>query len=313
MQVRVFLAFLALSLVAHASLFPIEHKREHTRLARRAGASTNDVNLKKRCKTRPNPDLVSTSVAHATKITVQSTKPKPTSTYHTTTKSPVSKPSPSPAPKPAPSGNVVNSGLSGLLEVISPQCGHSGATKEITISSGPNGAESWLNCGVDGSGWNPPEVSVDQLIVADLDQAINDPGTPFKPCTPYIPLFKQYGKQFNIPPILLASIAMQESTCNPGAVGGAGEQGLMQITKDKCVGAPGGDCQNPNFNVETGAKFFSTLLQSNKGNVLATIGQYNGWKPKMTIVLHDMANGWLVNVDPRAKGLGLYHNLAICD
>jgi len=49
----------------------------------------------------------------------------------------------------------------------------------------------------------------------------------------------------SVPPILLASIAMQESTCNPGTVGGAGEQGLMQITPDKCGGAPGGDCQDP--------------------------------------------------------------------
>ena len=38
---------------------------------------------------------------------------------------------------------------------------------------------------------------------------------------------------------------MQESGCNPNAVGGAGEQGLMQITKDKCGGAPGGNCQDP--------------------------------------------------------------------
>lgn len=38
---------------------------------------------------------------------------------------------------------------------------------------------------------------------------------------------------------------MQESTCNPGAVGEGGEQGLMQISKDKCVNAPGGNCQDP--------------------------------------------------------------------
>lgn len=37
---------------------------------------------------------------------------------------------------------------------------------------------------------------------------------------------------------------MQESSCNPGTVGGAGEQGLMQITKDKCGGAPGGNCKD---------------------------------------------------------------------
>ena len=34
---------------------------------------------------------------------------------------------------------------------------------------------------------------------------------------------------------------MQESSCDPSTVGGAGEQGLMQITKDKCGGAPNGN------------------------------------------------------------------------
>lgn len=34
--------------------------------------------------------------------------------------------------------------------------------------------------------------------------------------------------------MILASIAMEESGCNKDTVGGAGEQGIMQITKDKC-------------------------------------------------------------------------------
>lgn len=49
---------------------------------------------------------------------------------------------------------------------------------------------------------------------------------------------------FLVPPILLASIALQESSCNPSTVGGNGEQGLMQLTRDKCGGAPGGNCQD---------------------------------------------------------------------
>jgi hypothetical protein len=43
-----------------------------------------------------------------------------------------------------------------------------------------------------------------------------------------------------VPPILLASFAMQESTCNPSATGGNGEAGLMQIAQPNCGGAPGG-------------------------------------------------------------------------
>ena len=48
-----------------------------------------------------------------------------------------------------------------------------------------------------------------------------------------------------VPPIVIASFALQESSCNPDTVGGAGEQGLMQLTKDKCGGAPGGNCKEP--------------------------------------------------------------------
>lgn len=49
---------------------------------------------------------------------------------------------------------------------------------------------------------------------------------------------------YTVPPIILAAIALQESTCNPSTVGGNGEQGLMQLTVDKCSNAPGGNCQD---------------------------------------------------------------------
>lgn len=95
---------------------------------------------------------------------------------------------------------------------------------------------------------------------------------------------------------------MQESSCNPSAVGGAGEQGLMQITRDKCKGAPSGNCKDivsffihdfkvthwlyclQDFNIRVGAEFFAATLASNGGDVFSTIGEYNGWKPGMTYV-----------------------------
>lgn len=98
-------------------------------------------------------------------------------------------------------------------------CGWSGATDDH-----PNGSEDWLNCGVNGGGWSPPHVTIDQLIATELDST----GV-FAPCAPYIEKFKQYGNEFNIYPIMLASFAMQESTCNPSVTGGGGEAGLMQI------------------------------------------------------------------------------------
>jgi hypothetical protein len=95
---------------------------------------------------------------------------------------------------------------------------------------------------------------------------------------------------------------MQESSCNPSAVGGAGEQGLMQITREKCKGAPNGNCKDivsylihdfelthrvychQDFNIRAGAEFFVATLASNGGDVFSTIGEYNGWKPGMTYV-----------------------------
>ena len=97
---------------------------------------------------------------------------------------------------------------------------------------------------------------------------------------------------------------MQESSCEPNAVGGAGEQGLMQLTKDKCSDAPSGNCKDPvsrgcvahphfilvlshvlqNYNIMTGAKYFSDTLNGNNGNLLLTIGGYNGWPRGLTVV-----------------------------
>lgn len=45
-------------------------------------------------------------------------------------------------------------------------------------------------------------------------------------------------------PIMMVSFALQESSCNPETVGGAGEQGLLQLTKDKCIDAPNGNCRD---------------------------------------------------------------------
>ena len=82
----------------------------------------------------------------------------------------------------------------------------------------------------------------------------------------------------------------------------------------------------------TGAKYFSDSLAANNGNVLLTIGQYNGWHQGMTFAdataaalnggncraqnnldyLHQFLNGWIQNVDAYTHDppLGKYFNLA---
>lgn len=56
----------------------------------------------------------------------------------------------------------------------------------------------------------------------------------------------------------------------------------MQITKEKCAGAT--NCLDPWFNIMTGAKYFANTLNANNGDLLKSIGSYNGWFTGMTYV-----------------------------
>jgi len=141
------------------------------------------------------------------------------------------------------------------------------------------GEEDWLNCGLSTSpeGWNPPPLKLADIVYVELDEALKDPNTPYKACEPYLDVFNRNAQKYNIPPIFIAAFALQESSCNPDTVGGAGEQGMMQITTDKCGDAPGGNCRDLEFNVGVGSAYFASTLAQFDGDVLLTIGQYNGW------------------------------------
>ncbi|THH21333.1 hypothetical protein EW146_g181 [Bondarzewia mesenterica] len=295
------------------------HMARHARLARRGDSAS------KRCKARAQ-SYSSPSLSTSTQFAAPTSIVAPTSS--------VAAPATTQAALKefkADKGSVIGS-VAGLISVKS-TCGDIGATKDITPVSGPNGNIDWLNCGISDGGWNPPFVQLSDLIAADLSSSVKDANSPFKACNDFVGLFEKYGAEFNVPAIMLASFAMQESSCNPQTVGGAGEQGLMQLTKDKCGQAPGGNCKDPDYNIRTGAKYFTDTLNSNGGDVLTTIGQYNGWPPKMTFAeataaastsccrcqnnldyLHQFVNGWLQNVNayttqPR---LGKFFNLDQC-
>lgn len=220
----------------------------------------------------------------------------------------------------------------GLVNVLS-SCGPIGATLDVTPVSGPNGGIDWLNCGVNAGGWQPPYVTVNDLITKDLSTAIQEPNSPFKACSSFVDLFEQYAKENGVPSILIASIAMQESTCNADTQGGAGEQGLMQLTQDKCGAAPNGNCKDPAYNIRTGAHYFANTLKNNNGNVLLTLGNYNGWPEGMTYgqavaaadgpccrcqnnldYIHQNVNGWMQNINPYESKprIGKYFNLDKC-
>ncbi|KAI8993036.1 lysozyme-like domain-containing protein [Trametes punicea] len=321
----------------------------HARMARHhAVAARNDPIIRRtknnsRCKVRPTSTLVSSSTHHTTSThssshAAQTTQAAPAASNdksNNDNKSSSNNNNNSKSSSGSNSGSLSQSlgTVSGLIKITSSSCGSPGATEEITPTHGPNGNIDWLNCGVEDGGWNPPMVKVSDIVSVDLQDAVKDANSPFKSCEPYIDLFTQYANQHGIPPILIASIAMQESSCDPNTVGGAGEQGLMQITKDKCGGAPNGNCKDPDFNIRTGTAFFAQTLDDNGGSLLLTLGNYNGWPKHMTYAqataaasssccrcqnnldyLMQTLNGWVLNKDPYTSvpRIGKYFNLDVC-
>ncbi|CAD6586111.1 MAG: hypothetical protein CYPHOPRED_003424 [Cyphobasidiales sp. Tagirdzhanova-0007] len=149
---------------------------------------------------------------------------------------------------------AVSSPLSkkGLVGYKDKRSGPSGATTTISTRSGPNGSQAWLNHGISKikrwSRWTPPQLKLSQLKTVSLTKALKDPASPFHACKPYIKLFNSAAKKYNLPPILLASIAMQESSCQPSASGDDnGAFGLMQLIVENCKGRSGSDCAEPEF------------------------------------------------------------------
>jgi len=306
-------ALLFATTVVEATLHDAAAHKRHA-----ANVNARDVAHRagKRCKTRPPGHSSSTN----------HTKPTPASNSTPN----VSAKSPAPTPgseKPKVQASVHDA--SGVIQVNPGKCDPIGASTKVTKLSGPNGNIDWINCGISGGGWTPPRVEIGQLITVSLDSARH---TAFASCRDdIIATFEKYGNIHGIPSILLASFAMQESFCNPSAVGGAGEQGLMQITREKCVGAPNGNCQDIDFNIKTGAAYFVGLLTANNGDTFTTIGGYNGFSLGMTFsdatraahtsccrcqsnldYVHQFVNGWLQGVNAYDAGLGKYFNLEVC-
>ncbi|ORY21755.1 hypothetical protein BCR39DRAFT_553057 [Naematelia encephala] len=256
-----------------------------------------------------------TSTKPVTPASTSSASPKPTSTRI---------PSPSPSksePKSTASASddaAVNINVSGLLSVPSSSCGPCPST-----SDEPNGAQWWIDCGIDDSGWNPPFVTLDQIVTKTLSA-----DGVFAACADYIDKFNSVGEKNGLPGILLASFAMQESTCNPNAKGANGEAGLMQIAPDNCE--QGQDCWNIDYNIQRGAEIFNQYLRANGGSVFESVGQYNGWRSGMTVgdaeaayaqgdcyaqnnldYIYQNANGWWQGND--GSKIGSYRNLARCN
>lgn len=117
-----------------------------------------------------------------------------------------------------------------------------GDTAQVNVAAGPNGNIKWIDCGISSSnssgdtGWTPPTVTLPELVYMSLSTALNTSNTPFSACNQYLPEFVQVAQQHNLPAIMMASFAMQESGCDPTAKGQGGEVGMFQLSEDKCTG-----------------------------------------------------------------------------
>ncbi|PVG01871.1 glycoside hydrolase family 23 protein, partial [Serendipita vermifera] len=180
----------------------------------------------------------------------------------------------------------------------------------------------WLTCGIRNGGWNPPKIDMNNIIYKSLRDILNSGGGPFNACRDYVDHFEDAARDTNLPSSLLASIAMQESSCNPNATGRAGEIGMMQVTGEKCPS--NGNCYDARTNIYIGANYLRGRIDANGGNIVQAMGEYNGWFVGMNEwdasnhpcgqrnnldYLNNVFNGYLQGVDPSSINMGVFFNV----
>jgi soluble lytic murein transglycosylase-like protein len=95
------------------------------------------------------------------------------------------------------------------------------------------------------------------------------------PLSAYDEIFEDAGKAWNVDPLLLKSIAKQESGGNPRLVGTSGEQGMMQIMPGTQRELGVTDPFDPVQSIFGGAKYLSQGLDK-EGNPEGALLYYNG-------------------------------------
>lgn len=151
-------------------------------------------------------------------------------------------------------------------------------------------------------------------------------------CQQYDQYFQSASSKYGIDAVILAVIAMQESSCNADA--GGPTPGLMQVS---CDNYPNGQCTDSiQDNVDAGTHYLKSQLDSAGGNAIEAFGSYNGWftansglnnnqglteeypcssegqsngVPQNLDYLHQVLNGWLMGLDVYGDDswIGTYH------
>jgi hypothetical protein len=293
-----------------ASSAPQYHRRIGRRTSRKLVARHGRHNC------GGNPSSSSSEIASSTDIPSSTDTPTTTDTPTSTVDQPTSTESAAPSP----------SSNGATIEAFSDVCGSPNGVADPAPTSGPNGDQNWLNCGVDSDqGWQPPPVTLQNMVYKDLATVLEQDGNVFSACKDYLHIFETMSSETGIPTILLASIALQESGCRPDVTGGAGEIGMMQITGEKCPqGYPDASCYDAETNIRIGAEYMKKMIDQSNGNVVQAMGYYNGWRQGMTVFdannyaicaqhnnldyIQNVFNGYIQGVDPSSINMGIYHN-----
>ncbi len=92
---------------------------------------------------------------------------------------------------------------------------------------------------------------------------------------PYRALFEAAGQRHGVSPLLLSSVARQESGFDPRAVSHAGAQGLMQLMPGTAAGLGVADPFDPSQAVDGAARLLRQLLDRFDGRVDLALAGYN--------------------------------------
>jgi len=98
----------------------------------------------------------------------------------------------------------------------------------------------------------------------------------------YDPIFQAAGEAWNVDPLLLRAMAMQESRGDARAVSKAGAQGLMQIMPDTAKGLGVEDPFDPVQSIWGAAKYMNKALDDEGSPELALLNYHGGgkWREK---------------------------------
>ncbi|KAJ4148184.1 hypothetical protein LMH87_002665 [Akanthomyces muscarius] len=139
---------------------------------------------------------------------------------------------------------------------------------------GPNGSEAWFNTGLEtDEGWQPPYLNVSSVVTISLDDFWKGVG---KRCYDYRPNLVLPGREYNINPVILAALALQESDCDSLHRG----YGLTRCVNRNCPkgSSNNGKCQYPlEINGQCAARNLRQWLDGSNGNILVALGKWDSW------------------------------------